>query len=183
MSPSGSPGPSRCWLTRRARSGPAISISASSPRALTEAFKNRASELATSRLKVEQTTLALEQRRRYVETILERITTGVISINSSGIVTTINSAAARLLGVPRTVVGQPAVLVFNRPDLEALAPLLSRNSKQKGDAMEREVTIAREGHESHLTVAATPIGDGSAGVLALWLLLGGLAVSAVALLF
>jgi two-component system nitrogen regulation sensor histidine kinase NtrY len=130
--------------------------------ALTEAFNNMASELATSRLKVEQTTLALEQRRRYVETILERITTGVISINSSGIVTTINSAAARLLGVPRTVVGQPAVLVFNRPDLEALAPLLSRNSKQKGDAMEREVTIAREGHESHLTVAATPIGDGSA---------------------
>jgi two-component system nitrogen regulation sensor histidine kinase NtrY len=130
--------------------------------ALTEAFNNMASELATSRLRVEQTTLALEQRRRYVETILERITTGVVSINSSGIVTTINSAAARLLGVPRTIVGQPAALVFNRPDLEALAPLLSRSSSQKGDALEREVTIAREGHESHLTVAATPIGDGSA---------------------
>src|SRR5206468_8532769 len=35
--------------------------------ALTEAFNNMASELATSRLKVEQTALALEQRRRYVE--------------------------------------------------------------------------------------------------------------------
>ena len=130
--------------------------------ALTEAFNNMASELATSRLKVEQTTLALEQRRRYVETILERITTGVISLNASGIVTTINSAAARVLGVPRTVVGQPAMLVFNRPDLEALAPLLTRNTTQKLDTVEREVTIAREGHESHLTVVATPIGDGSA---------------------
>jgi two-component system nitrogen regulation sensor histidine kinase NtrY len=130
--------------------------------ALTEAFNHMASELATSRLKVEQTTLALEQRRRYVETILERITTGVISLNASGIVTTINSAAARVLGVPRTVVGQPAMLVFNRPDLEALAPLLARNATQKLDAVEREVTIAREGHESHLTVVATPIGDGSA---------------------
>jgi len=130
--------------------------------ALTEAFNNMASELATSRLRVEQTTLALEQRRRYVETILERITTGVISLNASGIVTTINSAAARVLGVPRTVVGQPAALVFNRPDLEALAPLLARNTAQKMDTVERELTIAREGHESHLTVVATPIGDSSA---------------------
>ena len=32
--------------------------------ALTEAFNTMASELATSRVKVEQTTLALEQRRR-----------------------------------------------------------------------------------------------------------------------
>ena len=127
--------------------------------ALTEAFNNMASELATSRLKVEQTTLALEQRRRYVETILERITTGVISLNASGVVTTINSAAARVLGVPRTVVGQPAMIVFNRPDLEALAPLLGRNGAQKMDTVERELTITREGHESHLTVVATPIGD------------------------
>lgn len=34
-----------------------------------------------------------------------------------------------------------------------------------------------------VTDSTAPIGDGSAGVLALWLLLGGLAVSAVALLF
>ncbi|HUR32973.1 MAG TPA: ATP-binding protein [Vicinamibacterales bacterium] len=129
--------------------------------ALTEAFNAMASELATSRLRVEQTTLALEQRRRYVETILERITTGVISINAAGVVTTINSAAARLLGVPRTIVGQPAAIAFNRPDLEALAPLLAA-VPGKAAPVEREVTISREGHEAHMTVAATPLlGDGS----------------------
>jgi two-component system, NtrC family, nitrogen regulation sensor histidine kinase NtrY len=131
--------------------------------ALTEAFNAMAGELAMSRLRVEQTTLALEQRRRYVETILERITTGVISINSAGAVTTINSAAARLLGVARTIVGQPAAIVFNRPDLEPLVPLLTATPAQKGAAIEREVTVMREGHEVHLTIAATPlIGDGSA---------------------
>ena len=128
---------------------------------LTEAFNTMAGELAASRLKVEQTTQALEQRRRYVETILERITTGVVSINTSGVVTTINSAAARLLGVPRSVVGQSALVVFARQDLEPFATILGSGISTRSAAIEREVTVAREGHEAHLTVVATPlIGDG-----------------------
>jgi two-component system nitrogen regulation sensor histidine kinase NtrY len=128
--------------------------------ALTEAFNVMVSELAASRLKVEQTTVALEQRRRYVETILERITTGVISINAAGVVTTINSAAARLLGVPKAVVGQLAASVFSRADLEPFAALPTSGAGVKTAPIEREVTIARDGHEVHLTVVATPlVGD------------------------
>src|SRR5207237_7764437 len=72
--------------------------------ALTEAFNAMAGELATSRRKVERSTIELErkaaeveQRRRYIETILERIATGVVSVDAGGMVTTINRAAARLL--------------------------------------------------------------------------------------
>jgi two-component system nitrogen regulation sensor histidine kinase NtrY len=68
--------------------------------ALTEAFNAMAGELATSRRKVERSTIELErkhqeveQRRRYIETILERITTGVVSVDAAGAITTINSAA------------------------------------------------------------------------------------------
>ena len=124
--------------------------------ALTEAFNAMASELATSRLRVEQSTVLLEGRRRYVETILERITTGVVSISASGIVTTINGAAARLIGVPRSVVGQPAHVVFDRPDLEPIAALVD-STRQPASALEREVTVSREGHEAHLAVVATPL--------------------------
>ncbi len=59
--------------------------------ALTEAFNAMAGELATSRRKVERSTIELERkhleverRRRYIETILERITTGVISLDAAG---------------------------------------------------------------------------------------------------
>ncbi|MGC4080561.1 MAG: HAMP domain-containing protein [Vicinamibacterales bacterium] len=130
---------------------------------LTEAFNTMASELAASRLKVEQTTQALEQRRRYVETILERITTGVISINPAGVVTTINSAAARLLGIPRTVIGQDASTILAGPDLEPLSSLLKPTGGTRTAGVEREVTIVRDGHESHLTVVATPL-TGDSGV-------------------
>ena len=43
----------------------------------------------------------LEDRRRYIETVLEAITTGVVSFDPLGRVTTINRAAARMFGIDR----------------------------------------------------------------------------------
>ncbi len=125
--------------------------------ALTEAFNTMASELASSRVEVEQTTAALEHRRRYVETILERITTGVVSIDAAGLVTTINSAAARLLEVDRSVVGQPARVVLDKPGLEPIVALLNGAAAAGDKLVEREMTIARDGHETHLAVVATAL--------------------------
>src|SRR5207247_318304 len=57
---------------------------------LVEAFNSMAGELATSRRNVERSTIELERkhieteiRRRYTETILERITTGVVSVDAA----------------------------------------------------------------------------------------------------
>ncbi|MGE3520691.1 MAG: ATP-binding protein, partial [Vicinamibacterales bacterium] len=128
---------------------------------LTEAFNAMADELATSRRRLEQSTSDLEQRRRYVETLLERITTGVVAIDASGLVTTINSAAARLLGLPRSAIGSPVQTVFDRQDLEPLTPLLQASGGARGGPLEREMTMSREGHAAHLAVVATPLtGDG-----------------------
>src|SRR6266516_5649665 len=83
--------------------------------ALVDAFNTMAGELATSRRRVDRSTIELERkhvevegRRRYIETILERITTGVVSVDAAGVITTINSAAARLLNLDRGVTGQAA---------------------------------------------------------------------------
>ncbi len=136
--------------------------------ALTEAFNAMAGELATSRRKVEQSTIELERkhleverRRRYVETILERITTGVVSLDGSGTVATINSAAARLLNVDRAVIGQPMRAVFDRDDLQPIATLLSGSGRSRGEPVAQEVAITRDGSEVHLAVVATSlVGDG-----------------------
>ena len=99
---------------------------------LVEAFNTMAGELAASRRKVDRSTIELErkhqegeERRRYIETILERITTGVVSIDAAGTITTINSAAARLLSVNRSIVGQPAKTALDRADLQPIAALLA----------------------------------------------------------
>src|SRR5262245_15133472 len=137
---------------------------------LVEAFNSMASELASSRRKVERSTIELERkhlevegRRRYIETILERITTGVVSLDGSGTITTINSAAARLLTLNREIVGQPAFAVFDRIDLQPIAKLIAGAGRAKAEPAAQEIAIAREGQEVHLAVAATALlGDSGA---------------------
>src|SRR4029078_5578414 len=82
---------------------------------LVEAFNSMASEVERSRRRLERSTIELERkhvevegRRRYIETILERIATGVVSIDGSGNVSTVNRAAMRLLGLDGSAVGRPA---------------------------------------------------------------------------
>jgi two-component system nitrogen regulation sensor histidine kinase NtrY len=132
--------------------------------ALVEAFNTMAGDLATSRRKIDRSTIDLERkhlevekRRRYIETILERITTGVVSVDAGGTVTTINTAAARLLSVPRTVVGQPAFGVFERPDLQPLAALLAGAGRSMAQPSAQEIAVDREGQEIHLAAVATAL--------------------------
>ena len=131
---------------------------------LVEAFNTMASELATSRRRVERGTIQLERkhveveaRRRYIETILERIATGVVSVDASGAVTTINNAAARLLTLDRQIVGQPAHAVFDRADLQPLSPLIAAAARGLAEPTAHEVALARDGHELHLAAVATPL--------------------------
>jgi len=132
--------------------------------ALVDAFNAMAGELATSRRKVERSTVELERkhlevegRRRYIETILERITTGVVSVDAAGLVTTINGAASRLLSLERSIVGQSAHTVFDRADLRPLAGLLFGAGRGRAEPAAQEMSIAREGHEVHLAVVATAL--------------------------
>ena len=138
---------------------------------LVEAFNSMAGELATSRRKVERSTIELERkhvevegRRRYIETILERITTGVVSVDAAGAITTINSAAARLLSLDRTIVGQPARASCST------ARTCSRSARcwpgpaaPRREPAAQEIAIPREGQELHLAVVATAlVGDSGA---------------------
>ena len=86
---------------------------------LVEAFNSMANEVGKSRRRLERSTVDLEKkhvqvegRRRYIETILERIATGVVSIDAAGRITTLNRAAMRLLGLDSSAIGEPATDVF-----------------------------------------------------------------------
>jgi two-component system nitrogen regulation sensor histidine kinase NtrY len=131
---------------------------------LVEAFNAMADELATSRRRIERSTYELERkhvevenRRRYIETILERITTGIVSVDAEGLVTTINSAASRLLTLDRAIVGQPARTVFDRVDLQPLGTLLAAAGGPKTETAVREIPILRDGQELQLAVVTTTL--------------------------
>ena len=131
---------------------------------LVEAFNTMAGELAASqrklersRLDLERKNLQLDERRRYIETVLERIATGVISVGADSRIETINAAALRLLELGGEVVGRSATDVFGRDDLKPLQALLGRMQTVTSEVAAQEIALAREGREVHLAAAATPL--------------------------
>jgi two-component system nitrogen regulation sensor histidine kinase NtrY len=131
---------------------------------LVEAFNSMAEELAGSRRKLERSAIDLERktqeaegRRRYIETILERIATGVVTIDAEGAVATVNAAAGRLLGLGPDALGQRAADLFARDDLAPLSAMLSTARGSSGAVPAQEVALLREGRDLHLAVVASPL--------------------------
>jgi two-component system nitrogen regulation sensor histidine kinase NtrY len=142
---------------------------------LIEAFNSMAGELAASRRRLERSAVELERkhldvegRRRYVETILDRIAAGVISVDAAGRIRTANSAAARLLGVDASAAGLPASTAFASPELKPLADVIDEALRSRGELHPRDVSMTRGGRELHLAIMATPLrreDGGSDGVV------------------
>ena len=137
---------------------------------MVEAFNSMAAEVSQSRRRLERAGLDLERkhdegegRRRYIEAILERIATGVVSIDRAGRIGTINPSALRLLELTDEVIGNAAVDVFARPDLAPVNDVLDQAARSKMDSFAQEVALVRDGRERHVVAAATRVGgtDGS----------------------
>ena len=141
---------------------------------LVEAFNSMASEVGKSRRRLERSTVELERkhlevegRRRYIETILERIATGVVSIDASGKISTLNSAAMRLLGLAPSAVGQAAADVFERDDLQPFGALLRSASVGRSEPSTQEIPLMRDDRELQLAAVATTLRgtEGSDGMV------------------
>jgi two-component system nitrogen regulation sensor histidine kinase NtrY len=131
---------------------------------LIEAFNRMASDLSASRRRLERSAVDLERkhhdvegRRRYVETILQRIATGVVSVDTAGRIRTMNAAASRLLGLDDRASGQLASTVFGSPELNPLTAVMDGASRGREDTLPQEVSISRGGREIHLSVMTTPL--------------------------
>src|SRR5438105_109908 len=142
---------------------------------LIDAFNSMAGELAANRRRLERSAVELERkhvdvegRKRYVETVLDRIATGVISVDALGRIRTANSAAARLLGVDASIAGQPASSAFGNRELQPLADVIDEVLRGRDDIRPRDVALTRGGRELHLAIMATPLrreDGGSDGVV------------------
>ncbi len=135
---------------------------------LVQSFNSMAEQLESSRRMIDASSRelgaaneALERRRRYIETILESIPTGVISIDAARHVTLVNAALLRMLYLDRPEYANPAALT-NAPlsdvlpgDLLADLELLLRRADRMGmTAANLELTVPRAKLNVAVTVAA-----------------------------
>ena len=135
---------------------------------LVESFNSMAEQLESSRRQIEASSRdvgaaneALESRRRYIETVLESIPTGVISIDASRRVTLANAAFSRMFYLERSEFVSPSDLV-NLPlrdvlpadVLADLEPLLRRADRMGITAANMELVLPRTKLNVAVTVSA-----------------------------
>jgi two-component system nitrogen regulation sensor histidine kinase NtrY len=132
---------------------------------LVDSFNRMTGDLAASQAKLEETYRDLqakhaevEQRRRYTETVLETVATGVVSLDATGRITTINGAAERLLGLPAAqILAKPSTAVFRPPEYVEIATLVQRMGRQREGMVDREVHLRRDGQAVALLASATAL--------------------------
>ncbi len=134
---------------------------------LVRSFNRMAEELEGSRRQIESSSRevrvaneALEQRRRHIETILESIPTGVISLDAARRVTHVNHALLRMFHPVGGDSGKPALLIgaalpdlFPREVVEDLEPLLRRADRMGTTTTQMELVLPGEKLNAAVTVA------------------------------
>jgi two-component system nitrogen regulation sensor histidine kinase NtrY len=146
---------------------------------LVDSFNRMTDDLLESKRRLESAYLdlqdkhtELEERRRYIETVMEAITTGVVSFDPEGRVTTINRAAARMFSLDEVAsVGKPVEVVFARAELTEVATIIQRTRRLRAGVAERELTLPRNGASVTLVAMATALrgpDGGYAGAVAVF---------------
>jgi len=132
---------------------------------LVDSFNGMTADLAQSKTRLEAAYLdlqakhaELEGRRRYTETVLEAVATGVVSFDVTGRLTTMNRAAARMLGLPAAASpGQPLRETFAGHDFDDIVALAARLGRGKDETIERELHLRRGGIATTLLASATAL--------------------------
>lgn len=142
---------------------------------LADSFNQMTSQLEDNRTSIEagsaalrDKNLTLEERRNYIETVLESLSTGVISLDENDTVTTINAAASRILRLRAPVGGLIEGLQTKRlPDLIGSEDWLVldrvlRRARRTGQAAEQaQLTGDNDGAALPVALNATALGAAS----------------------
>ena len=111
---------------------------------LADSFNQMTAQLAENRRRIEagagelrEKNLALEERRNYIETVLESLSTGVVSLDESERITTINAAATAMLRLAEMPDGEVALSHITSAEDRAVLERLLRRARRTGRASEQ----------------------------------------------
>jgi len=135
---------------------------------LGKAFNAMVGDLRHSRQSLETAYNELAYRNRYIETVLNNISTGVISINSDDRISMINPPAQLMLGIKvEKVLGQPYLKVLKDEHFPMVNELIDSLLESKNGSTQRQVVIPLGSEELTLMVHASMLKDRSGEYLGL----------------
>lgn len=127
---------------------------------LVDSFNQMTRDLNSSNQGLELANLNLEQRRKYMETILRNVSVGVISIDRNGVITTINRAAERMFNIQtQNVLNRPFYEVLI-PEHLALAEEILREMRERGEGfVEKQIDLTLRDQSMTVLMTITVIHD------------------------
>jgi PAS domain S-box-containing protein len=138
---------------------------------LVKSFNQMSAMLAENRERLERaaddlsrTNLALDNRRRYIETVLESLSTGVVSTDENARIATINRAALSMLGLAeRPATRTPIAQLTRGPEGVEIEALCRR--ARRSETAQAEVEFKRaDGSSLHTTTTAIALRSSSGAI-------------------
>jgi two-component system, NtrC family, nitrogen regulation sensor histidine kinase NtrY len=127
---------------------------------LVESFNQMTGDLKASSEDLKRANLVLDERRKYMETVLRNVSAGVISVDRDGVVTTINRAAESMLAIDTERVLHRRYEEILRPEHMVLVDELLREMKAGGEGfVEKQIDLMVKDKALTLVVTATAIED------------------------
>ncbi|MBI3354917.1 MAG: PAS domain-containing protein [Nitrospirae bacterium] len=127
---------------------------------MTDDLKFSNERLAEANISLQKGNIELERRRGYIETVLESIATGVISVDKDGRITTFNSSAEKILGIPASdVIGKHYQSALHLLPLDKVQELINRMRSQGKAAIEEELQVELNNKPLRLGLNITALRD------------------------
>ncbi|MDI6742158.1 MAG: ATP-binding protein [Smithella sp.] len=127
---------------------------------LVKSFNQMTKDLKKSKTGLEEANVNLEQRRQYMETVLRNVSAGVISVDKSGIITTINHAAEKMFDIKAEKVLFQNYRDLMIPEHIALVDEFLQEMKEKNEGgVEKQLEIMLKDRALTVLVSITTIQD------------------------
>jgi len=127
---------------------------------LVNSFNRMTGDLKVSKDSLEQANINLEQRRKYMETVLRNVSAGVVAVDRDGVITTVNSAAEKLLDVRADqVLNHRYEEVLQPGHLDLVREILAEITGDEKGYVEKQIQITLKDRALTLVVTTTVLLD------------------------
>jgi two-component system nitrogen regulation sensor histidine kinase NtrY len=125
---------------------------------LIDSFNQMISDLNESQHNIAQKTSELESRKKYIEAVLNNISTGVITLDADGVISTINPSARQMLGLrEHDIIGKSYKDVLVKATYKDIVDYISRGLAKKYKLSEKEIDLTLNNQSETLALTLSPL--------------------------
>ena len=127
---------------------------------LVDSFNSMTADLKAGKAGLEEANRDLESRRQYIEIILGSVAAGVVSLDKTGKITTVNHSAEQLLEIDTSrFIGRNYREILSQEQLYLMKGLIRELNASHEDTLQKEIQLKLKGKTLTVMVSITTLKD------------------------